>query len=116
MFVQVGRLGESDQGLALAACGGQKEQLSITGIGIGDKGRAQPHSRNGLGKDQISRGQVYLQIFFGKAQIQDAVAFPRVERELVELQAETGGSDGAGRTKSYQEQKKKVTRHIISLA
>src|SRR5579862_2513150 len=116
MFIQVGRLGESGQGLALGAAGGQKEQLGITSIGIGDKGRAQPHSRNGLGKDQISRGQIYLQILFGKAEVQDAVAFSRVERELVELQAETSGSDGAGRTNSYQEQQEEITRHIISLA
>ena len=70
---------------------------------------------DGLGENQITGGQVNLDVFLGEVELDDAVACLGIKRDRMQLAVEVRGRAGAGEAKAEEKEQDGGARHILSV-
>ncbi len=111
MLVQIGRFGEGGQRIALAADRRQQQHLGVTCLSGGEEHGRVSQSSNGLRKNDVAGGQIDLDVFLGEVEIHHAVALVRIERGLLDLPRQVGGSGRLDQTNTQKQQQDGETGH-----
>src|SRR5207249_3786025 len=109
MLIEVRRFGKVGKRKPFAAERWEHQNLAVTAFGIGRENSADAVSVDRLREDQVTGGEVDASVGLGQVQVDDSIAFVRIESDLVQLTRYARGRIGRNEAKTDESQECKET-------